>query len=777
MATVTGHLGSENIQLDNAATESTLKALLLATAGSEQKMREVMAMAARAGLDSESIENANTAVRSQVNVTRLLTNVTGQLMNGTASTSGIITTLGGQFSGNLGIAIQGIAKLISIQEENFATYQKLSASGINFSGSLMQLRLSAANSYLTLDQFSNILKNNSEALARMGGTADDGARAFSMVGKELVQGEVGKRLMAMGYTAEDVNNGLANYITLSGGRNAQEIKDTKGLAAATGAYLNELDELAQITGKSREQQEAVLKEASKNEAYNAYLMTLDEEGKKKANIAMLEASAKGGKGAADALQSQLLGLPPMTKAAQEFTAVAPKMAAENIKMANAVGDASKGVGDIKRAGEALGVAANQTKRDLGQTGNALIMQGGTFSSTMGAIFGTANRNAQQGVETLADAEKQREGIEAKRLERESSQASNMSDSMRGLKQLGAELWEVFSPLVSAVSLVAYGLGTVAGWTASLVRGFNGLFDSMGTFGTVIKGAIAAIIAFIAIKKTSSLVESVKGGVGGTVGALSGVGGNLSGGGGGGGGGFMGFVRSLGRSLASLAPIAIPMLIGAGAVAGVIAILGAGVAATIALIGLSLPVFAKGLSDFGSIDGSNLIKVATGVGALGLAMVAFGAGSVVGGLTAGLGGVINFFTGGGVIGQIVNTVNTLSPILPQLTALGPAINTYAQGIVAFGRAVNTVDIAKAEKLKSVLSGPTPAEALQNAGAQMIQAATKFVTGGNGAEEKTHSEMQALNNTMKDMLKYIKDTAENTKRTHDATKALNGNLFAV
>jgi hypothetical protein len=39
------------------------------------------------------------------------------------------------------------------------------------------------------------------------------------------------------------------------------------------------------------------------------------------------------------------------------------------------------------------------------------------------------------------------------------------------------------------------------------------------------------------------------------------------------------------------------------------------------------------------------------------------------------------------------------------------------------------------------------------------------------------MQALNNTMKDMLKYIKDTAENTKRTHDATKALNGNLFAV
>jgi hypothetical protein len=46
----------------------------------------------------------------------------------------------------------------------------------------------------------------------------------------------------------------------------------------------------------------------------------------------------------------------MTKAAQEFTAVAPKMAAENIKMANAVGDGSRGVGDIKR-GDATSIDA------------------------------------------------------------------------------------------------------------------------------------------------------------------------------------------------------------------------------------------------------------------------------------------------------------------------------------------------------------------------------------------------------------------------------------
>jgi hypothetical protein len=234
---------------------------------------------------------------------------------------------------------------------------------------------------------------------------------------------------------------------MTGGRTAQEMSDTKKLSAAAGEYLSELDDLAQITGKSREQQEQALKEESANQAYQSYLLTLDEEGKKKASIAMAEALAKGGKGAAQALQSQLMGLPPMTKAAQEFTAVAPKMAAANNKMANAVNDASKGVGDIKKAGNELGVAANQTKKDLGQTGNALIMQGGTFSQTIGTIFGTANRNAQQGVNNLEDAEKQRQSLEAKRQARQESEADLMSQGMAGLKDLGAELLQVFSPLI------------------------------------------------------------------------------------------------------------------------------------------------------------------------------------------------------------------------------------------------------------------------------------------------------------------------------------------
>jgi len=841
---ITGADGVKDVRLDNAATEATLKLLLDAVKaqGGLGAAQQVAGIAGKAGIDSNVINSATAAttentvavqqdtkaanewadgVKKSANITidrfGILNQTILGLMNGTQQASNVVNLLSTQLPGAIGEVVAGMGKLIAMQEESFAAYQQISAAGINFSGSLTNMRLAAANSYLTLNEFTNLMKNNSEAFAKMGGTADQGAIAFSKVSKELMQSDAGEKLMALGYTTEQVNQGMATYIAVTGGRNAQEMKDTKALAASSAEYMAELDDLAQITGKSKDQQEQALKEATANQAYQSYLLTLDEEGRKKANTAMLEANAKGGKGAAEALQSQLLGLPPMTKAAQEFTAVAPRMAAANIKMADAVNDASKGVGDIKRAGGELGLAANQTKKDLGDTGKALIMQGGSFSNTIGAIFGTANRNAQQGVETMEDVEKQRAGLEAKRKERESSQADDMAKATAGFKKLGAELFDIFSPLLTVAGKLAMAIGTVAGFIGNLLSGFNSFLNSLGTFGEVIKGLVVAGLALAAIQKvaaakniagstTETLLERAKGilpgkaaSTGGVAGrALPAAAGSPLGALGGvttppGGEGFIGFIKGLGRGLASLAPIAVPMLIGAGAVAGVIGILGAGVAAAIALVGLSLPTFAKGLSSLGELDGGNLIKVAAGIGALGISMVAFTAGSALSAVGSAFTAVANLFTGGGVVKQISNTVSALTPILPQLSALGPAINNYAQGIVAFGKAVNTVDIAKAEQLKKMMAGSPVADSIKAAGAQMIQAATNIALGTGtekaktaeldvkpsvrlSNEEKTHNELVALNTTMKDLLKYVKDTADNTKRTHDATKSLSGNLFA-
>jgi hypothetical protein len=752
MAEVTGVIGNEYVELNNAATEATLKALLLAVSGSEQKMRQLMEAAGKAGLDSKAILAANEAVKAQTDSSRKLAEAQAEyeeqvknsarltvdrfstlnnsilsLMNGSMQASGAFALLTSNLKGPWALLAAGATKLIAIQEENFATYQKLSASGVNFAGNLTQMRMAATDSYLTLDQFSKVMKENSESFARMGGTANEGAIAFSKVNKELIQGEAGQKLMALGYTAEDVSSGLANYIAMTGGRNAQEMKDTKALSGAAAEYLNELDNLAQITGKSREQQEGALKEANKNEAWQAYMMTLDEKGREKANMALLEANAKGGKGAADALQSQLLGLPPMTKAAQEFTAIAPRMAAENNKMAAAVNDASKGVNDVKRASDGLGVAAVQTKKDLGDTAKAIIMGGGSFSSTMGSILGTANRTTQQGIKTVEDAEKQRQTIDATRKEREQSQANDMAKAWGGFKQLGAELWDVFSPLISAVTIVANILGRAAGIIGSVIKGFNAFFDYLGTFGTILKGLTVITLAYFAAKKIADAQELIKSKAGdiiknrGLSAATPLFTKDVSAGG----SSIADAIAGKNKGTAGSKTGGMGKMLG-GLKGGAAGILG----------GAALDLASEKLKD------SGYNKLAAGADIGSSALSGAGTGAMIGSIIPGLGTAI-----GGAIGG----------------AIGAGIGIYKN----MGSGEPGKDKPKMAD-GGIVTTPTAVTAGE-AGPEAIIPLAKF--------EKLQTELQTLNTTMREVLRYMRDTADNTKKTHDATKSLNGNMFAV
>jgi len=207
--------------------------------------------------------------------------------------------------------------------------------------------------------------------------------------------------------------------------------------------------------------------------------------------------------------------------------------------------------------------------------------------------------------------------------------------------------------------------------------------------------------------------------------------------------------------------------------------GAGIAAAMYLIGKSLPTFSEGLDSFSKIDGGNLVDVAKGIGALGIAMAAFGAGSAVSSVGTAfsslVGGITKLFGGNDLIGTITETVKELSPVLPNLTALGNGLMNLSKGMAAYGVAINTIDIAKAEKVKDIIKGPSALESAVNASATAFSAAASSITSGKGSEEKTHAEIQTLNTTMPEVLKYVRETADYTKRTVDATKALNGNLF--
>jgi hypothetical protein len=764
MADVTGTIGNAAVELNNAATEATLKLLLQSSlAANKQSMASIQKLAQQSGINPASVAAANQGMQkagatgaklgtgfealgfaagSVSKAFNEAVDLTKKLASGSAEASDVFGSFA-KMGGVTGAVFGGMQKLALVQESYLKTYQDLSSAGINFGGSLSQMRMSAASTYMTLDGFTKLLKDNSQAFAKMGGTADEGARAFVKVANQMQKSEIGDQLRALGYTSDQANAGLASYIAMTGGRNKTEMQDTQKLSAAAGEYMAQLDALAQITGKSREAQEQELKEATANQAYQSYLLTLDEKGKEKANAAMAEALAKGGKGAAQALTSQLLGLPPMTKAAQEFTAVAPKMAAANNQMAAAVNDSSKGLNDVKKASDALGVAANQTKKDLGQTSNALMLSNGSYSDTMSTITATANRNEQQGIKTEQDAENQRKEIAAKQKERVASEAASAAEAKKSLNELGQQiinrLMPIFAELIGFVNKVTIGFADFAKYLLESPKLLTGL-------GVAIIAITAGFVALKVATAAATAVETAKrlsagfGKGGGVKGALAGLGPLGSRGnpmyvialGGGLGGGPGGPGKPGGKAPSDMMKAAGKFAkIGgaAGAVLGAASLYGnlGDINEQQASGELTEEEAKKAKGGAVGEAGGGLAGAAAGA-ALGAAMgsVVPILGTAIGGL---IGGAVGGFTGGG---------------------LGKMAGEWLK---------STSDKTKeAKDAAEIKEGPMPKPVEFESQTKTLQ-----------------TDVQALNTTMREMLKYVKETADYTKRTVDATRSLNGNLF--
>lgn len=347
------------------------------------------------GTADSLLKFSNTAATGQVGFQDVL---------GTFSNlAGKIPILGGTIS----LLTQAMTVAVGITEKNVEVYKNISSSGANFGGSLVQLRQAAMNTYMTMDEFAGLMKNNNQTFSKMGGSVDEGARAFVNVATTLQKSPMGDNLRALGFTSQELNQGLIDYIALTGGRTRKEMQNTDALTKGATQYLEQLDGLAKLTGESREQLAAKMKEESANAAWESYLLTLDEKGREKANAARLEAEARGGKGAAQALQAKLMGLPPMTEAAQRFVGT---MASGNEALdglAAGVTDTSKSVDDVKKSGSAFSVGLAKDGQNLKQVGSALIMAGkdtGEFAKAIGAA-NQAQRNQVTTVEEQVALEK------------------------------------------------------------------------------------------------------------------------------------------------------------------------------------------------------------------------------------------------------------------------------------------------------------------------------------------------------------------------------------
>jgi len=508
MADVTGQIigdpqsNTKDVRLNNAATEATLKALLntanidsavlreiAANAGVDRDILaglEAAAVASSAGLQQVTVSTQQLTV-SQNNLkehNRLvdtsfagLIDSTRLLASGNATVSGVLDAFK-LLPGPLGLVAQGFSALAAFQETNMKTYQTMSSAGANFGGSLTDMRLAAQGTFVDLQTFGNLVKNNSQVLGRMGGTVDDGARAFAAMSNSLLTSQAGENLLALGYTTEDVNQGMLSYIATTGGRSKEEMKNTQSITAATSEYLTELDKLTQFSGISRKQQEEEQKKAALNGAYQRALANMTEDQKARAEIARTAAANSGVVGAADALMANVAGFPPITKEAQQFAGMLPYAYNGIETLGNSVRDVHGTMADTEKG---IGVFNEGVYRSAkgAETAFSAVAMGGNQVANSALLAGiqlekSGNNTAEGTAKNLAKATDNQKTQQA-------SQAATMAKAEIQLKEFGLAIMKLISPIISVLTPVLTYLGPLFIGLSVAVMGYKAWLLALETF--------------------------------------------------------------------------------------------------------------------------------------------------------------------------------------------------------------------------------------------------------------------------------------------------------
>lgn len=787
MADVTGIIGNEVVELNNAATEATLRQLLAAiqSLSGTSTAANTARVAATAGINNANTQlqnlanqtsTANTAGQKLGSTFRILndysnnlkesynkldgaiTPFVSKLMAGSAGVSDFYNALK-PLPGVLGVLADLFGKVSAFQEQNLNSYQQLTNAGVNFGGSLTQLRQAALDSYMSLDQFTNLMKNNGEQFAKFGGSVNEGGKAFLKISKQLLDNEAGDNLRALGYTTEEVNQGLINYLANTGARSRKEMQNTDELAASAAAYMSELDALAQITGKSRQEQEKALKQANANAAFESYKMTLGEKERKALELTLAQFSAKFGKAGEDMVIARTLGIPYMTEASRKLAALAPGVD-QAVKSSVEAAKSGADLAEIQKYSAQATQGAVEAHQRLSNVLGPLSMSQSALGDAAMNITKEANKAIAQGRETATKELAERDKLAAARKQIQESEARDAIEAQKALQQLGQTVMAGLLPAIKFLTELA-----------------NDLVIAMGKYKEIVIGVTAALGALVLFLKGKELFDAFKGqraagrGVAGAIGSVLGggatalgsspltpmyvmvvgrtPGGGGRGGGAGGRGGGGGTPPSGGSS-----PSRVPTPSGGTPPSG-----GSGLGGKFSsLLKLAAPlaalesVFSGGM---GLLEGKKVESagdiVPEGWDKLNPFAWAMRGGMGIGELiNKGYGSISERAGGSGNLGGDLYNLFNKTPKF----AAGGIVMQPTLGLI--GEASKPEAVIPLDKLDQVLGSLMKNENYSNT-------------------EYLKTELETLNKQTAEVIRYLRDTAEHTKQTVDATKSLNGDLF--
>lgn len=194
--------------------------------------------------------------------------------------------------------------LSQVIQDNLNTWRDLSKVGASFSNDIVAMRAAAAGARLDVGEFAGVIKENSASMTGFGGDVSKGAENFAKASKRMFDelGPVTDQLRQMGYTNKDLNDILALTNVSSRAKFADDDSRSKALTENATALAREMDLMAKLTGKTREEQMAQMRKNNADMAFEAALrskmMEIDDPAKraefeKNARAQLAEAQNRG----------------------------------------------------------------------------------------------------------------------------------------------------------------------------------------------------------------------------------------------------------------------------------------------------------------------------------------------------------------------------------------------------------------------------------------------------------------------------------------------------
>jgi len=269
-------------------------------------------------------------------------------------------------------------------------FQTLSNTGNAFNNDIVGMRIAAANSRMSFEEFAEVQAKGSKDFAGLAGSAAKGGMAFTEFSKTFFDSGLTENLRQMGYTSKDLNEVLANQIGFQKSTTDTSVAGQIRTSQAAAELATEMDLIAKQTGKTRKEQEAQLEKAKADGQIEAKMRLIGLQQGAEAEKAAREGFAK------QLAQAEAMGTGQVFK---EMFATGTVRSQEAAMQMGLLGDAARGTAESAKALSRGNIEASQASMETAKAGNLANQRNPALLMITASGIGPAAEVLKKNIET------------------------------------------------------------------------------------------------------------------------------------------------------------------------------------------------------------------------------------------------------------------------------------------------------------------------------------------------------------------------------------------